>query len=228
MKPLTNRAVVFLLGLVLLLVMACRLPAPQPPAPKPTISEPLPSEPTSVPASDSPTAAATEISPTQTAPAQEPGSNPNNPISRAETLVTIDWEIRVLEVLRGDEAMAMLKQVSAFNGQHEDSDMEYMLVNLGVKYVGAAETAYVYGKIFRSVGSANEIYKSVSFIDVEVPDPELEANLSPGGETEGWVAIQVGKNESGIMLVVWPYVSYENNTTIFSEATPKWYISLEP
>ncbi len=228
MKPLTNRAVVFLLGLVVLLVMACGLPAPQPPAPEATISEPIPSEPATIPTLDSPTAAATEISPTQTAPAEEPGSSPNNPISRAETLVTTDWEIKVLEVLRGEEAMAMLKQVSAFNGQHEDPNMEYMLVNLGVKYIGAAETAYIYDKVFRSMGSANEIYKSVSFIDVEVPDPKLEADLPRGGETEGWVAIQVGKDETGIMLVVWPYTSYENNTAMFSDTTPKGYISLEP
>ncbi|GEM_PF-2784402 len=228
MKPLTNRAVVFLLGLVALLVMACGLPTPQPPAPEATVSEPVPSEPTTIPTSDSPTAAATGIPPTQAAPAEQPGSSPNNPISRTETLVTADWEIRVLEVLRGDEAMAMLKQTSAFNKAHKDSSMEYVLVKIRIKYVGTADTAYVYEKIFRGTDSTNEIYKSVSFIDVKIPDPALEADLPPGGETEGWVAIQAGKDESGTMLVVWPYTSYENNTAMFSDTTPKWYISLEP
>ncbi len=77
------------------------------------------------------------------------------------------------------------------------------------------------------MGSANEIYESVSFVDVEVPEPALEADLAPGQETEGWVAIQVGKEETGIMLVVWPYISYENNTAVFNDSSDKWYIALE-
>jgi len=209
--------------IVLLLAAACGLPAQQPPA-----SEPPTSEPTAIPTADLPTATATEVPPTQTAPAELLGNNPQNPLPLAETLVIPDLEIQVLEVLRGDEAMAMLKQVSAFNKAHEDSAMEYVLVKILVKYVGTADTVYVYEKIFRGTDSTNEIYKSVSFIDVKVPDPPLKADLPSGGETEGWVAIQAGKDDDGVMLVVWPYVSYENNTAVFSEATPKWYISLAP
>lgn len=209
--------------IVLLLAAGCGLPAQQPPASQ----APAP-EPTAIPTADSPTATATEVPPTQAATAEPPGGNPQNPVPLADTLVTPDWEIRVLEVLRGDEAMAMLKQVSAFNKAHEDSTMEYILVKVRVKYVGTADTAYVYEKIFRGTDSTNEIYKSVSFIDVKVPDPALKADLQPGGETEGWVVIQAGKEDAGAMLVVWPYVSYENNTAVFSEATPRWYISLTP
>lgn len=221
MKQLSNRAVMFLI--VLLLAAACGLPAQQPPA-----SEPTTAEPTTIPTANSPTATATEVPPTPAAPAEPLGGNPQNPLPLAETLVTSDWEIQVLEVVRGDEAMAMLKQVSAFNKAHEDSAMEYVLVKIRVKYVGTADTVYVYEKIFRGTDSTNEIYKIVSFIDVKVPDPALKADLPPGGETEGWVAIQVGKDDAGVMLVVWPYISYENNTAVFSEATTKWYISLAP
>lgn len=223
MNQLSNRAVMLLIAIVLLLATACGLPAQQPPA-----TEPPASEPATIPTADSPTATATEVPPTQEAPAEPLGSNPQNPLPLAETLVTADLEIQVLEVVRGDEAMAMLKQVSAFNKAHEDSAMEYVLVKIRVKYIGTADTLYVYEKMFRGTDSTNEIYKSVSFIDVEVPEPALEADLPPGGETEGWVAIQAGKDDAGVMLVVWPYVSYENNTALFSEATPRWYISLAP
>jgi hypothetical protein len=223
MNQLSNRAVMFLVAIVLLLAAACGFPAQQAPASEPTISEPA-----TIPTADSPAETPTEAPPTQAAPAKPPGSNPQNPLPLAETLVTPDWEIQVLEVLRGDEAMAMLKQASAFNKAHEDSAMEYVLVKIRVKYVGTEDTIYVYDKIFRGTDSTNQIYKSVSFIDVKVPDPALEADLQPGGETEGWVAIQAGKDDAGVMLVVWPYVSYQNYTAVFSEATPKWYISLTP
>jgi hypothetical protein len=200
-----TKPLVMFLGILLLLTVACGGSVPETAMPEAT-SEPaenLPPAPTEVPA-------------TEEAPADGPlGSSPENPVPFAETLLTPDWEVQVLEVQRSDKA-------------HEDADMEYVFVNLRVKYVGTEASAHVYGKMFRGTGSANEIYKATSFIDVKAPDPELEADLPSGDETEGWVAIQVGKDEAGIMLVLWPYVTYENNTALFSEATPKWFLSLEP
>jgi hypothetical protein len=200
-----NKPFVMFLGIFLLLIIACGGSAPETAMPAAT-SEPaenMPPAPTQAPA-------------TEEAPADEPlGSSPQNPVPFAETLLTPDWEVQVLDVQRSDTA-------------HEDADMEYMFVHLRVKYVGTQASAYVYGKMFRSMDSANEIYKATSFIDVTAPDPELEADLPSGGETEGWVAIQVRKDEAGILLVLWHYVSYENNTAMFSEATPKWFLSLEP
>ncbi|MBN2115296.1 MAG: hypothetical protein JW730_01910 [Anaerolineales bacterium] len=194
--------------------------------PAPVVSEPT-SEPVSEPTSNPPTAAPTEIPPATEAPAESQGMSPENPLPLTGKVVTPEWEIEVLEVIRGEEAMSMLKQVSGSNKAHEEAGMEYALVRLRVKYVGTQDTGHVYGPIFRSLDSANEIYRSVSFIDVKVPEPELEADLAFGEETEGWVAIQAGKEATGLMLVVWPYISYENYTAVFSDATDKWYISLE-
>lgn len=204
----------FSLIILLTLMLACGGSAPETQAP-------------AVESTQSPVEEATEIPATEESPAEPSGSSPQNPLSLTETLVTPEWEIQVLEVLRGDEAAVKLQEVSAFNQPHEDANMEYMLVNLRVKYIGTNDSAYVYSKMFRSVGSAGEIYDAVSFIDVEVPDPELEADLSSGTETEGWVALQIAKDESDVMLVFWTYVSYENNTAVFSETTPKWYVLLE-
>ncbi|MCQ3938806.1 MAG: hypothetical protein DPW18_17430 [Chloroflexi bacterium] len=216
----SNKTILFALVTLLAMTMACGESASataQPPA------DTVPTE--------SPAVEATEIPPTEAAteelPAAPLGSSPENPIPLTETLVTPEWEIQVLQYLRGGEAMTILEQASPFNKPHEDPNMEYALVNLRVKYVGTNPSAHVYGKMFRSLGSAGEIYDAVSFIDVEVPAPELEADLAPGGEAEGWVAIQIGKDETGVMLVLWPYVSYENDTAIFDDSTLKWYIALE-
>lgn len=34
-------------------------------------------------------------------------------------------------------------------------------------------------------------------------------------------------DETRILLVLWPYASYDNGASIFSDATAKWYIALE-
>jgi hypothetical protein len=200
-----NKPFVMFLGIFLLLITACGGSAPETAMPA-AASEPAENMPP----------APTQASATEEAPADEPlGSSPQNPVPFGETLLTSDWEVQVLDVQRSDTT-------------HEDADMEYVFVHLHVKYVGTQASAYVYGKMFRSMDSTNEIYKATSFIDVTAPDPELEADLPSGGETEGWVAIQVRKEEADILLVLWPYVSYENNTAMFSEATPKWFLSPEP
>jgi hypothetical protein len=211
----------FLTLLLVLLISSCGGSANTP-----SISDTTP-ETASEPAVSNPTEpVATEVPPTETMPAEPSGMSPGSPLSITKPAITPDWEITVVEVLRGDEALAMLKQVSASNDAPDDG-MEYLLANVHVKYVGTNPSAYVYEKIFRGLGSANEMYKSLSFVKIEVPEPALDADLAPGEETEGWVAFQVGTGETGLMLVVWPYVSYENNTGVFSDSSDKWYIALE-
>lgn len=177
---------------------------------------------------ESPTEAVTETPVTTEEVVTSPmGSTLDNPVPVDGILTTPDWEVQVLEVLRGDIVTETLNEVSSFNDPHEDPNMEYMLVRLRVKYLGDDPTGHAYGKLFLSLGSAGKVYDPVSFIDVKVPQPELEADLPPGAETEGWVAIEVAIGETDIKLVVRSYSSYENNTAIFLESDPKWYISLE-
>lgn len=221
MKRLKNKSVVVSLVLLMAVTMACGSSTP----------DATPSEPTQEtveqPAGDQPAEAATQVPATEEAPSAPAGSSSENPLSSTEKLVTPDWEVQVLDVLRGDEALTMLESVSSSNGPHEDPGMEYVLLRVYVKYIGGEESAYVYGKMFRSLDSAGEVYDAVSFIDVEVPAPELDADLPSGGETEGWVAVQASEDETGLMLVFWPYDSYDNGTAIFSDAAEKWYIALE-
>jgi hypothetical protein len=205
--------IVLSLFLLLMLTMACGG----------TVPEAVKVEPTSEPA---PTV--TELPPAEElTPESEPvGSSPNNPLPSFEKLTTSDWEIQVLEVLRGEDALTALKQVSASNDAPE-AGTEYLLVKVHVRYIGVNTSAFVYSKVFRSLGSAGEMYKTLSFTKVNVPEPELEADLAPGEETEGWIAFAVTEGETELVLVLWPYESYENNTAVFIDSAEKWYIALE-
>lgn len=165
-------------------------------------------------------------------PAEPLGSSPQSPVPLDGILVTPEWEVQALEMLSGDEALTKLEEVSSSNGPPEEADseyadLEYVLLRLRVKYLGANESIYVYDRIFRTTIGDGEFYDWVSFLDVEAPAPELEADLTPGAETEGWIVVHAPKDGTAVLLVLWPYISYENNSAVYSEATTKWYISLE-
>jgi hypothetical protein len=184
--------------------------------PLPDESQPI-SESASEPASNPPAEAQTDSA----------GRSPQHPLPRTATVVTPDWQIQVLEVIRGEAAMQMLAQASVLNRAPDAVGMEYVLVKLHVKYVGTKATRHIYGRIFHSQDTANALYDRLSFRDVLVPEPKLEADLAPGQETEGWVALLAGKNATGLTLIIWPYASYENDVATFTVSTGQWYVSLE-
>lgn len=209
------------LSLFALLLASCTYLIPLPADSEPT------SEPVSEPVSNPPASAPTHIISQTGAQAESAGRSPEHPLPLTGTVVTPDWEIQILEVIRGEEAMGMLEQTSAFNHEPREPGTEYVLVRLHVKYVGTKETRHIYGKIFHSKDSANSLYDGLSFRDVMVPDPKLEADLTPGQATEGWIALLAGEDATGLTMIVWPYASYENDVATFTLSTGQWYVSLE-
>jgi len=177
-----------------------------------------------VPPSNALELAATQAAPPAASSPERPaGSDQNNPAARTEIVVAPEWEFYIVEVLRGEQAMAKLKEASPFNKAPSDPSMEYVLVRAHAKYTGTRDTARIDRGFFRSMGSADTMYDTVSVVDATPPEPFLHGNLPPGGEVEGWVPILVAKDETGIMLVIWP----RNNGMITGKENIR-YISLEP
>ncbi len=176
---------------------------------------------TVAPAENTPTPALTATQETSSEPA---GTSPGNPSPRSELITTADWEFSVVEVHRGAGAVTMLKDASALNKEHPDSAMEYVLVKVHAKYAGTdSGTHHIDNTFFRGMDSAGVLYEKVSIIDVDAPDPSMSSfdDLTAGGEVEGWAVIQVGKDQPGIMLVIWP----RDNGLQLGEETVR-YISL--
>lgn len=165
--------------------------------------------------------------PAEARPEGAAGASPDNPVAYMETLRAPDWEVRLLEVARGEQAAELLAGASSFNDPPQPG-FEYLLARVAVSYVGAADTAHAYARLFRVLDGGGELVPSLSFVDVEVPEPALEADLRPGEAAEGWIAFEVSAGQTGLLLVLWPYQSYENGTALFVESTPKWYLSLAP
>jgi len=163
--------------------------------------------------------------PATEAPAAGPaGTTPENPAARTKTVTTASWEFSVVEVHRGAEAEAMLNEASAFNDPHPDPSMEYVIVKIHAKYAGTdAEAHHIDGTFFQSMDSTGVLYDRVKITDVDAPNPSMSSfdDLTAGGEVEGWVVIQVKKDDPGILLVILPR---DNGLALGPETTR--YISL--
>jgi hypothetical protein len=140
-----------------------------------------------------------------------------NPALAADKIITEDWELSVIEVVRGENAWKMVQEVNQFNEPPAEG-MEYIAVKVHVRYIGTDENSWtVDSGYFRTTGSAGVLYDSPSVVD---PEPSLDADLFPGGEYEGWVVVQAAIDEPGVMLIFSPWYEFGDVNTR--------YILLEP
>ncbi len=122
-----------------------------------------------------------------------------NPFPPSTIVDVLNWEIQVLEAIRGDAAWQIVHEANQFNDPAPE-DMEYLLVKLRVKATFTDAEARSIGRgDFDLVGQRAVVYTGFAAVP---PDPILEAELSPDNETEGWIAYLVGQEESNLLLIV--------------------------
>lgn len=145
------------------------------------------------------------------------GSERTNPAPLGETVTTDNWQVTILEAVRGDEAWAMVQEANQFNDP-PDEGMEYVTVRAHVRYISTVdESASIDDFHFKTTGSAGVLYDRPSIVD---PRPQLDVTLYPGGEYEGWVALQAAQGETDLLAVFDPPFSMSS--------TNRRFISLEP
>ena len=146
------------------------------------------------------------------------GMTRDAPAPRTEQVTTEDWELAVIEEVRGDEAWAMVLEASQYNDPPAEG-MEYIAVKIHVRSIGTEEKAErIEGFSFSATGSKNILY---DYKYVSEPYPSLSGiSLYPGGEFEGWIVLQVAKGETGIILVFQSWLDFSGEN--------RRYISLEP
>jgi hypothetical protein len=150
----------------------------------------------------------------------DPGMERSNPASRSEKIITENWEISVLDVVRGEEAWAMVKNADDFNAPPAEG-MEYITVKIHARNIGTVDKAVNIDTFaFRTTGSANVVYDNP--LIVLGPRPRLFIALYPGGEYEGWIVMQVARGETGVTLI------YRSSAETDISYPYQRYISLEP
>jgi len=185
-------------------------------------------EPPANPIAPSGPPAETQAAPAATEPPAGAGTEIGNPAPRSQTITSAGWEFNVVEVLRGDQALAKLKDASPFNGPPEDASLEWAVLRIHVRYVRDSTAGMRVAKsFFSSAGSDGTLYKRPLINDVTNPEPELDAVLKPGEETEGWITVFSPKGDAGPILVIQPYV-YNGDTGMSTGPADRRYILLGP
>jgi hypothetical protein len=93
-----------------------------------------------------------------------------------------------------------------------------VIVKIYVRYIGTRdEPEFIRGSYFETTGSANVVYDTPTVVD---PAPQLDAALYPGGEFEGWVTLQVARDETDIVAIFEPWLSLSDVNRRFLSLTP--------
>jgi hypothetical protein len=139
------------------------------------------------------------------------GKERDDPVRLGETVTTGNWQITILEVVRGNAAWAIKNEI--FRGADQVSpprkNMEYVAFRACVRYIGILP---VRGSAdhFNVIGSAGQPYApDYIYFPFHLNDVEL----FPGGQYEEWLVFQVVASEKDLVAVFEPQ---------------KCYLSLEP
>src|SRR5690606_13232574 len=116
-----------------------------------------------------------------------------------------EWEISILEVVYGDEALNMVMEANQFNDPPEDG-MEYIIVNIYARNISSTEDSNnIDWTYFNITGNANIKYEHPSIVS---PEPRLNIDLYPGGVTEGWIVLQAGIDEENLIIIFDPIFDF--------------------
>ncbi|MCG8349097.1 MAG: DUF4352 domain-containing protein [Chloroflexales bacterium] len=172
----------------------------------------------------------TPIPPTPTP--QPIGLSRSNPFPSSEVVTAPNWDVQVLESVRGDAAWQSIQTANQFN-EPAPEGMEYLLVKLHVKCTyDDSEEHSIGGSDFKVTGDRFIQYSGAAAVE---PDPQLDARLFKDGETEGWAAFFVGQGEGNLILIFDELLSFDEDRRRFialdegaSIAIPSELSKIEP
>lgn len=166
--------------------------------------------------------------PKPTDPIQQPTKEPtpaplgfsrSNPFSGTEVVSVPNWDVQVIELKRGADAWNDIQAANPYYNQPAPDGMEYLLLKIHVKCTyNDNEVHSISGYDFDVTGDRSILY-TASMAGVVEPEPQLDASLYSGGETEGWSAYLIAQGESNLIMVFDETWSFGSNT--------KRYIALD-
>ncbi len=142
------------------------------------------------------------------------GAGRSNPIPFGESGISQDgeWELQVLDVIRGEEAWNQVSAANQFN-EPPPPGMEYVMMNVRVKYTGtSAEEQIINTTVFQSTGDAGVRWPNPFVV---TPAPELSAEVFSGGEATGWVVLEAREGEGNLMAIFDAFLSFEEGDEVY-------------
>lgn len=121
------------------------------------------------------------------------GQSRSNPVPYKEVMALPDWEVQVLETVRGDAAWNRLYAANTFNDPAPEG-MEYLLVRVRARATFAGNDARQLYFVVTGDGLREYTRSGVP------PEPGLETELVSGSVSAGWIAFPIGKHEGSLLL----------------------------
>ena len=134
------------------------------------------------------------------------GIDAREPAPFGDTVTTEDWQVTVLELLKGQKAWALIRETNQFNDPPAPGQ-QYIAAKLRLRYIGAAEGQNADGHYFNIIDSDGASYPPPSVVE---PEPPLDFEFYPGGEAEGWVVLQAPAFAADLVLRFKPPQDPEN------------------
>jgi len=149
------------------------------------------------------------------------------PLNYDEIISVSDWEIQILETIRGEEAWQLIEDANMFNDPAPHG-YEYILVKIYVKNI-SPDSGYRTINTYDFTITGDMLIEH-DWASVVEPEPDLDADLFSEGETEGWAAFKVGIEENNLILI---FDDYENRRFLAidegaSIAIPSELLLIEP
>lgn len=152
------------------------------------------------------------IPPSDLPSAADAGASKDAPTKVGETVTTDTFQATILEVVRGDEAAAKIKEANQFNDPAPDGQ-EYILIKARVRALNGRTPDATFGidkSLFKLTGEKNVVYDVPATV---APEPRLDAFAFPGGEIEGWMVLSAAKGEQKLVAIVAPLISFSDKDT---------------
>jgi len=129
--------------------------------------------------------------------ATDMGTTASQPAPRSVKVVTDEWEVSVLDVIKGKNAIDMV-MANAYNLPPDDG-MTYIVVKVYVRYRGKVDRPVgVDNYYFTTTDSSGTLY---DFTTVFSPEPAMDVTLFPGADYAGYVVVQSSVTSSNLTLV---------------------------
>lgn len=119
-------------------------------------------------------------------------------VEKKDILDDVNAAITLKQVIRGDQAWQMIKQANLFNSAPNDG-YEYLLAKINFNLISNKDNQQLHlaSIDFKAVSSDGKVYDPVMIV---APTPKLLSDLYPGATNEGWVALQVSKDDTNPLI----------------------------
>lgn len=155
---------------------------------------------------------ATVTPPADLPSATDAGVSKDAPAKVGDAVTTDSYQATILEVVRGADAAAKIKEANQFNSP-APAGQEYILIKARVRALDTQTPDSTLGidkTLFKLTGEKNVVYDLPLAV---APEPNLDAIAFPGGEVEGWIVLGVAEGEQKLVAIVAPLISFSDSET---------------